>query len=88
MATNRSTFGITIGRRFVLNDVNCTGNESNIFDCQYPTGSIPNCRVSSREEAGVICGVTPGPVGIAIVSNRYFKVIIAQVLEQDVQKRI
>ena len=62
VATNMSIFGLTIGRHFILDDVNCTGNESNIFDCQYLTGSIPNCRVSNREEAGVICGVTPGPV--------------------------
>ena len=55
-----SIFGMTIGGHFVLDDVNCTGNESNIFDCHYPTGSTPNCKVSNREEAGVICGVTPG----------------------------
>ena len=60
VAVNKSTFGITIRGHFVLDDVNCTGNESNIFDCQYPTGSTPDCKVSNREEAGVICGVTPG----------------------------
>ena len=60
VATNMSTFGRTIGGHFVVDNVNCTGNESNIFDCQYPTGSTPDCRVSNNEEAGVICGVTPG----------------------------
>jgi hypothetical protein len=57
---NMSIFGRTVGGHFVLDDVNCTGNESNIFDCQYPTGSTPNCKVTNDEEAGVICGVTPG----------------------------
>ena len=38
----------------VLCDVNCTGNESNIFDCSHSLSN--DCRVSSREEAGVICG--------------------------------
>ena len=60
MATNKSLFGMTIGGHFVLDNVDCIGNESNIFDCRYPTGSTLNCRVSNREEAGVICGVTPG----------------------------
>lgn len=55
-----SIFGMTIGGNFILDDVNCTGNESNIFDCQFPVGSAPNCRVFDSEEAGVICGVTPG----------------------------
>ena len=60
MATTKSIFGRTIGGHFVLDDVNCTGTESDIFDCQYPMNSRPNCRVSSDEEAGVICGVTQG----------------------------
>ena len=60
VATIESTFGMTLGGHFVLSDVNCTGNESNIFDCQYPMNSRINCRVVMREEAGVICGVTKG----------------------------
>ena len=52
-----STFGTIVGGFYFLDDVNCTGNESNIFDCQYPPRT--NCRVG-KEEAGVICGVTPG----------------------------
>ena len=56
VATRMSTFG---GARsnFFLDDVNCTGNESNIFDCQYPLST--NC-ITGLEEAGVICRVTPG----------------------------
>ena len=52
-----STFGTTAGGFYFLDDVNCTGNESNIFDCQHPPRT--DCRVG-KEEAGVICGVTPG----------------------------
>ena len=53
-------FGMTIGLIFFLDDVNCTGNESSIFDCQYPPST--DCQVFRREEAGAICGVTPGKV--------------------------
>ena len=49
-----STFGTTIGGHFILDDVNCTGNESNIFDCPHPLNT--DCTVLNREEAGVICG--------------------------------
>ena len=41
---------------FILDDVNCTGNESNVFDCSHPLRT--DCSVSLREEAGVICGGT------------------------------
>ena len=41
---------------FILDDVNCTGNESNVFDC--PRALHTDCSVSLREEAGVICGGT------------------------------
>ena len=61
MATKESTFGRTSEGHFVLNDVNCTGNESSIFDCQYPKNLSPDaCKVVRDEEAGVICGVSPG----------------------------
>ena len=53
-----STFGTTEGGFFVLDDVNCTGNESNIFDCSHPLST--DCRIWRREEAGVICGGTHG----------------------------
>ena len=51
-----STFGGS-NSDFFLDDVNCAGNESNILDCQHPPSTY--CRTGS-EEAGVICGVTPG----------------------------
>jgi hypothetical protein len=60
VATTRSTFGRTVGGHFVLNNVNCTGNESNIFDCQYPVNGRIDCLVVRNQEAGVICGVTQG----------------------------
>ena len=56
VATTKSIFGITVGRDFILDDVNCTGKESNIFDCPHPLST--NCRIFNREEAGVICGGT------------------------------
>ena len=55
-----STFGMTIGGHFVVDDVNCTGNESSILDCLYLTNYSVNCLVSRNNGAGVICGVTPG----------------------------
>ena len=58
MATNKSVFGSTVGVNFALDEVNCTGNESNIFDCQYPLRA--ECGGVSDQGAGVICGVTPG----------------------------
>ena len=62
VATTKSIFGVSFGRNFVLDDVNCSGNESNIFECQYPGNSVHNCLVVNSEEAGVICGVTEGLV--------------------------
>ena len=59
VATTKSTFGITLQRYFFLDDVNCTGNESNIFDCWYPS-KLHNCKVAWKEEAGALCGITPG----------------------------
>ena len=60
VATRQSTFGMTIKGHFVLNDVNCTGNESNIFDCQHPTDVHIHCKVIRSDEAGVFCGVSSG----------------------------
>ena len=62
VATRRSTFGTTINGHFVLDDVNCTGNESNIFECQHPTDIHANCQVARKEEAGALCGVTSGNI--------------------------
>ena len=56
LATHMATFGGAMSN-FFLDDVNCTGNESNIFDCQHPLST--DCKTGS-EEAGVICGVTQG----------------------------
>ena len=51
-----STFGTIVGGFYFLDDVNCTGNESNVFDC--PRALRTDCSVLLREEAGVICGGT------------------------------
>ena len=57
IATHRSIFGSSANGFYALDDVNCTGNESTIFNCQYPPRT--RCTVG-REEAGVICGVDRG----------------------------
>ena len=56
VAITNSIFGTTVDRDFILDDVHCTGNESNIFDCGHPLSN--DCDVLRREEAGVICGGT------------------------------
>ena len=66
VAFKMSTLGMAVDGFYVLDDVNCTGNESNIFDCPHPSST--NCRVG-REEAGVICGVTPGKLLCFLLPN-------------------
>ena len=59
IATPNSTFGGIVNGDYFLDDVNCTGNETNILNCLRP--SRQSCgELSQREDAGVICGVTPG----------------------------
>jgi len=48
--TMRSRFG-TIPDDFKMDDVKCTGEETNLLDCDYN----PNDNCSGREAAGVIC---------------------------------
>ena len=67
VAVNMSTFGMTVGGHFVLDNVNCTGNESNIFDCSHPLSN--DCRVSRKEEAGVICGGIQYFIPLILFSN-------------------
>ena len=62
VATHMSTFGMGIGT-YILDDVNCTGNESNVFDCQYPKST--HCEVG-REEAGVLCGIIAGKASLPL----------------------
>ena len=42
------------GGRFVLDNLNCTGNESSVFDCPHNGEWNENCR--AHEIAGVRCG--------------------------------
>ena len=59
IATNLSLFGTNVNERnqYILDRVDCSGNELNIFDCPHPLRT--NCK-REEEEAGVICGVNPG----------------------------
>ncbi|KAK3089728.1 hypothetical protein FSP39_005947 [Pinctada imbricata] len=52
VAVGRSVFGIGNGN-FLLDDVNCTGNEISLVDCHKKPWKSHNCRNS--EVAGVIC---------------------------------
>ena len=53
VATHGSIFGMTVVAFYALNDVNCSGNETKIFDCHHLSSS------ECTAEAGVICGVIP-----------------------------
>ena len=59
VAVHMSTFGGG-GSGFFLDNVNCIGNESNVFDCGYSPKL--NCGVGREEAgpAGVTCRITPG----------------------------
>ncbi|KFQ51194.1 Macrophage receptor MARCO, partial [Nestor notabilis] len=49
-----STFTATAGSGQIwLDDVNCSGNERSIFDCQKPNWGVNNC--SHNEDAGLEC---------------------------------
>ena len=70
VATNMSTFGITSDSKFITDNVNCTGNELSIADCQR--SSAIDCRDGAGLEAGVICGTTPGTCTIIMVFSYSF----------------
>ena len=52
---HRARFGeAPSGDRFILDNLNCTGNESSVFDCPHNGEWNENCR--AHEIAGVRCG--------------------------------
>ena len=55
VATSRSEYG-DVSEDFILDDLHCNGNETNIFLCSRRLGE--NCGPS--EGAGVICETTTG----------------------------
>lgn len=54
-----SQFGFDINARriAVLDDLNCTGSESNLFDCPHPGATVENC-FPPFTDANVICGIS------------------------------
>ena len=68
IATNFSTFSKSFERTldrgvtYLLDDVNCTGNESRIDECRHPGVSLQDCRSEPGLIAGVICDISPGNI--------------------------
>ena len=58
IAFGRATFGQGTGS-IILDNLNCNGNESNIFDCPHNGETIHNC--GHDEDAGVFCPI-PGTI--------------------------
>ena len=56
-AVSSAGFGESTGT-IVLDDVNCNGNESSLFECSNPGLGVNNCGHS--EDAGVRCQVLEG----------------------------
>ena len=61
-----STFEIMSDLTFITDDINCTGNELSIADCQR--SSAISCR-GMGQDAGVICGTTPGMMSVFLISH-------------------
>ena len=57
LARQRSFFGQGKGRIF-MDDLSCSGNEENIFDCPYSGWNRHNC--DHGEDAGVECSLDTG----------------------------
>ena len=55
-ATSSSTFG-TVSTNFIMDDVQCTGSESQLQDCTHS----PNHNCGGNEGAGVVC-TDPGEI--------------------------
>ena len=64
IAFTRAAFGQGTGS-IILDNLNCNGNESNIFDCPHNGETIHNC--GHDEDAGVFCPI-PG-----ITNSEHFR---------------
>ena len=76
-ATNNAYFG-THGSDFIMDDVNCRGDEEDLWDCAF----LANHNCASSEAAGVICSEEPDQPATAILSsNGQTDIIINQITE-------
>ncbi|VVC45038.1 C-type lectin fold,Low-density lipoprotein (LDL) receptor class A, conserved site,Kringle-like fold,SRCR [Cinara cedri] len=55
-----SYFGVPNHTRFVLDDLNCNGNESSLYSCQFKEWEVHDC--NAQESVGVVCRKAGGKV--------------------------
>ncbi|XP_025406310.1 uncharacterized protein LOC112680434 isoform X2 [Sipha flava] len=53
-----SYFGVPNKTRFVLDDLDCNGNEKSLYSCQFKEWGVHDCNI--QESAGVVCKVAGG----------------------------
>ena len=50
-------FDFTMPLTAILDDLMCTGDESNLFDCPHPGATVENC-ATPFSDANLICGTS------------------------------
>ena len=62
-----SQFGFSMQLTAILDDLMCTGEETNLFDCPHPGATVENC-TPPFSDANVICGtLTSGTLHVVVV---------------------